>query len=51
MHRLCNNYILCGAEIPSKSNAFSKVKLKELTKHIRDDFKASLSESKTFTCS
>ena len=48
---LSKNYILFGAEIPSKSRAFSNVKLKEFTKHIRDDFKASLSESKTFTCS
>ncbi len=45
------NYILFGAEIPSRLSAFSRVMLKELTKQIRDDFNSSLSESKTFTCS
>lgn len=48
---LPKNHILFGAEIPSRSSAFSKVMLNELTKQIREDFNSSLSESKTFTCS
>ena len=48
---LPKNHILFGAEIPSRSSAFSKVMLKELTKQIREDFNSLLSESKTFTCS
>jgi len=51
IRKIENIYMRCGAIIPSKASAFSKVNLNDNTKHSLALINSGISAFKTFTCS